>query len=212
MKKPVLIGAAAGAALLLAVGGAAFAAGGSPTSGFSFVGDLASHLGISQTTLQSAIQQTELDKVAYLQQSGKITATQGQKMDSAIKSGKPLFGVGERTHPGFRMGLGRAAIAQVATDLGMTPQQLLSDLRGGQTLQEVITAQGKSASTIESELQATLKTTLDQAVANGHLTQTREQTILQNFPSQFQKMLTRTWPAPPSGMSPLPPAPDSSQG
>lgn len=209
MKKPVLIGAVAGAALLFAVGGAAFAAGGSTTSGFSFLGDLASHLGISQTTLKSAVQQTELDKVAYLEQSGRITATQAQNMESAIKSGKAPFGFGRRMHHGMRAGFGRQALSQVATDLGMTPQQLLSDLRGGQTLEQVITAQGKSGATIESELQATLKTRLDQAVANGRLTQSREETILQDFANGFQNMLNRTWPAPPSGMTP---PPDSSQG
>jgi len=209
VKKPVLIGAVAGAALLLAVGGAAFAKGGSTTSGFSFVGDLASHLGISQSTLKSAIQATELDKVAYLEQSGRITSTQAQNMESAIKSGKAPFGLGWRMHGGMRAGFGRQALSQVAADLGLTPQQLLSDLRGGQTLEEVITAQGKSASTIESELQTTLKTRLDQAVASGKLTQSREEAILQDFANGFQNMLTRTWPAPPQGMTP---PFDSSQG
>lgn len=185
--------------------GAAFAAGGSPTSGFSFMGDLASHLGVSPATLDKAIRQTELDRVNYLLDAGKITPAKAQKLERAIAAGRPVLRPGRRMLP---MRLRRGILVHVAKAIGITPKELMTDLRGGKTLEEVITASGKSPGTVEADLASALRARLDRAVASGHLTAAREAKILADFPARFQKLLTRTFPAPPKNMAPnAPPSP-----
>lgn len=187
-----------GAALVLGAGltATAFAAGGtSGTPAFSFMSDLASHLGISTTKLDQAVKSTELDKVNALLKAGTITTSQAQKLEQAIQSGKSHLGGWEMNfgHHGFGH-LMRGGMSDLASVLGLTPQTLMQDLQGGKTLAQIITAQGKTTSEVESQLQNQLKTRLDTLVANGRLTTSQESTILSDFAAHFQNLLNATWP------------------
>ena len=148
--KRTIIGVSA--ALVLVGGGAvAFAASQTttPANTFqSFLDDVASHLGVTPAALQSAIQAAETDQVNQAVQSGKLTQQQASKIESRIQSGqmRPFFFGGRhfamRGPRGFG---GMGLINDAASYLGITPQQLRTQLQAGQTLSQIANAtSGKS--------------------------------------------------------------------
>ncbi len=195
-KRHLVVGALIALPLLLGGGAAAFAASGSSSGtspGTAFIADVASHLGISTSTLQGALQQAEVDRVQQAVKSGKLTSAQATKIEARINSGKlgPGFG---RLGLGFRMRPGsRAAVSAAATYLGVTPQQLRSDLRGGKSLSDVAAAtSGKTVQGLEAAITSALESSLHEAVTAGRLTQQQAQTRGAKLPQLVQQLVTRT--------------------
>jgi pyrroline-5-carboxylate reductase len=92
-------------------------------------------------------------------------------------------------------GGGRGAIkSAVAAYLGLTAQQLRADLKGGETLAQITSAQGKTVSGLEQSIEAAIKTRLDQAVTAGRLTSQREQQILSLLPARLDKLVNVSHP------------------
>lgn len=71
--------------------------------------------------------------------------------------------------------------AQIAQGLKLTPLQLLADLRAGQTLSQIATAQGLSTAQLQALIGSTLQTTLQPKVASGDFTQKQVDTAMQRF-------------------------------
>jgi len=144
------------AAALLAVGAGVFAAGApaAPSANMSgFWSAVASKVGVSATALESAVQ-----AVARQDHVPGTYRWAGHEM----RHGRP---------PAARGGFLKAA----AGYLGVTPQQLIADLRGGQSLSQIATANGKTQAGLEAALSA-------QAT--------------QDINAVVQRMWTRTLPAP----------------
>ncbi|MDA8345467.1 MAG: hypothetical protein M0Z66_08285 [Thermaerobacter sp.] len=196
-RKNLLIGTLVALPLLVGGGVAAFAASGT-ASGTSpaaaFIADVASHLGISTSTLQNAVQQAELDRVQQEVTAGKLTSAQATKIEASIKAGKmgAGFGMMSGRRPHMMMD-GRGAMQAAATYLGLTQQQLMTDLQGGKSLSTLTTSTtGKTVQGLEAAITAAMQTALQQAVTNGRMTQqqsTQAQSHLQQFVQQF---VTRT--------------------
>ena len=90
---------------------------------------------------------------------------------------------------------GRGAIANaIATDLGITRQQLRSDLAGGQTLAELATANGTSVNGLEQAILGAAQSRLDQAVAAGLLTSQNEQAVLSRVSARIGTLVNVTHP------------------
>ena len=87
-------------------------------------------------------------------------------------------------HAGHAGGLDAAA-----TYLGLTVDQLRTQLAAGKSLADVATAQGKSVSGLVDALVADLKTHLDRAVSAGRLTGAQESTILADATSRITTMV-----------------------
>lgn len=200
-RKHLLIGALIALPLLAGGGVAAVAASGS-ASGTSpaatFLADLASHLGISTSTLQSAVQQSEIDQVEAQLKAGKLTQAQATKIETQIKSGDVGRGFGMMGGPHGRRGFmagGNAAMQAAATYLGLTQQQLMTDLQGGKSLSSLATASsGKSVSGLEAAITAAIQQSLQQAVSQGKLTQAQATTQESNLQTFVQQFVTRTGP------------------
>lgn len=111
------------------------------------------------------------------------------------------FGPGHHGHHGY----GFVAMSDLATYLKLTPAQLQSDLRSGQSLATIATAQGFTQSELIAELQSLISTRLSAAVTAGRMTQAqataREQTLDANLPTLIAK--TGGW-GPPAGMGRMP--------
>ncbi len=193
-RKHLLIGALIGVPILLGGGAMAFAASGgtagSPAQ--TFIADVASHLGISTGTLESAMQQARLDQVQQMLGQGKITSAQATQMENAIKSGKLGFGrgFGGMRGPGGRMmGGGPGAMQAAATYLGLTPAQLRTDIRSGKSLTDIASStSGKTVQGLEAAITTAMQQELEKAVSAGKLTQsqaTARQQQLQTFVQQF---------------------------
>jgi hypothetical protein len=80
--------------------------------------------------------------------------------------------------------------AAVAGALGVSPQELVTDLRNGQTLTQIATANGKPVSGLEQAIMTGAKARLDQAVAAGHLSGQAEQTILTRLSGRLDTLVT----------------------
>jgi hypothetical protein len=84
--------------------------------------------------------------------------------------------------------------AAIASYLGLTQEELRTQLESGKTLAQIATAQGKSVSGLEDVMYAEAKSRLDQAVADGKLTAAQEQTMLEGLRSHLDDIVNHTGP------------------
>jgi 3-hydroxyacyl-CoA dehydrogenase len=169
-----------------------------PTQNLSqtFLGNLASTLNISQSTLTGDIQTAETQTVNQAVSNGQLTQTQATKILSRISKGNFQFlGFGARKGGGVFM-----TLKPLATTLGMTPQAVISALRGGQTVAALASAKGTTVAALQSAILSSVQTQLSQSVTNGKLTQAQESQILQsinsgNWVTQLQNIGQHQHPA-----------------
>ncbi|MGN6378214.1 MAG: hypothetical protein ACTHNU_04625 [Gaiellales bacterium] len=201
-----LVGAVA---CLGVTGGAAYAAVHSEQGSArqAVLTDAAHRLGVTPTALKNALQQAAIDQVKNALADGKLTKAQADAIIAHIKSGQmagpPMFahGFGFQEH---RFGVGRPPVFgdqfgrggmfdAAATYLKLSPHALFQQLRSGKTLAQVATAQGKPVSGLEDAMAAAMKSRLDQAVKDGHLTATQEKTILAHVKTMVDDIVNGTF-------------------
>jgi hypothetical protein len=176
--------AAAVAAAAIAGGGAAVAATQlrSPSEeSQAIVNDAAAQLGVQPQALSNALKKALENRVDAAVADGRLTKAQGGALKQRIESGQaPLFmGPGFGGHGPFDHHLGDLDAA--ASYLGLTEDQLRTQLRSGKTLADVARAQGKSVDGLVDALVAAAKQHLDEAVADGRLTKAQEDQILSDL-------------------------------
>lgn len=209
--KRLLIGALVALPLIAGGAVAAFAAGTQAASSpaATFIGDVASHLGIQTSTLTDAIEQARLDELQSLVSSGKLSQAQASAIEQRIKSGKLGKGFGFGFGPGHgrhfggpRAGGPQVMVQAAAGYLGLSAQTIQQDLRGGQTLAALATAQGKTVQGLENAITAAMTAKLQQAVTAGKMTQaqaTTRQSRLQTMVQRFVNGQRPSFGPPPSG-------------
>lgn len=198
--RPWLAGGAIGIALAaVLLGGGALAQSGTDESGLeqTFLDRLAGKLGMTTDDLRTTIQQTQVEVVDEAVANGQLTEEQGTELRDRIQSGDGLF----RLMPG-RHGLGGFGfrdlginLGTIATKLGMTTDELRTQLESGSTLSDIITAKGSTVEAIVTALVADAQTPLDDAVANGDLTRAQADQILANLPDRLTQMIENGLPA-----------------
>jgi hypothetical protein len=106
---------------------------------------------------------------------------------------------------GGRGGAAGPASTAVASYLGLTAEELGSDLAAGKTLADLAAAQGKPVSGLEAAILTDAKTQLDAAVAAGTLTTAQESTMLSDLQSHLDDIVDGSRPPGESpGGPPLP--------
>jgi hypothetical protein len=191
---------AAGAAALLAVGGAggAIAATKIGTPGeenTKILDDAAKELGVTSDQLSAALKKALKNRVDEAVAAGRLTEADGKALKQRIDSsdypllfggprffGKPGFGFGERHALGFG---GFLQLDAAASYLGLTPAQLRTELRSGSTLAEVAKEKGKSVDGLVKALVAAAKEDLDAAVKAGKLTRSQADSIVEGLDERF---------------------------
>lgn len=179
------------------LGGTALAT--SSSGGNSFFDDVAHRLGVSPAKLHSAVNGALADRLDQLVKQGKLTRAQANEILKHAKANGgafPFGGFGDFGHHrfggpghfGFHHGFGPGPflgpgpmggpLASVAKYLGVSNEELIKDLRSGKTLAAIAKAQGKSVSGLESAMVAPIKSHLDSAVKDGHMTKAQEQQAL----------------------------------
>ncbi|GMA65760.1 hypothetical protein NZD89_28515 (plasmid) [Alicyclobacillus fastidiosus] len=172
---------------------------------------IAQNQGISEQTLVSDIESAETSQLNQAVQNGKLTSAQEQNILSNLDS--HVQQMVEHTG-GFQKGNGKwsgatsgtkgswskgsssdagqqSQLSNLSSILGISQSTLQSDLQSGQSILDIAQNQGISEQTLETDLTNNLQTQLDQAVSNGKLTSTQEQTILNNFSSRIGQMLAQ---------------------
>lgn len=178
-KTKIVAGAVAAAAI--AGGGAAVGATQlrSPSEeSQAVVNDAAAQLGVQPQALSNALKKALENRVDAAVADGRLTKEQGDVLKQRIESGQaPLFGLGGGPG-GHDRGGHFGDLDAAASYLGLTEDQLRTQLQSGKTLADVAKAQGKSVDGLIDALVAATKKDLDEAVADGRLTQAQADQIL----------------------------------
>jgi hypothetical protein len=203
-KRVVVIGAAVAVVAGGTVGGALAASGTfDPAQQRQlFLNDAAGRLGVSSAKLDAALKAAAIDRVDAALAAGQITQAQADAMKAAIDAGKlPLgFGGGFGSRGGLHAGFhGGDVLDAAATYLGLTADQLRTQLESGKSLADVAKAQGKSVSGLEQAIVSAVQARLDQAVADGRLTGDQRDQILSDLKARIDDFVNRTPSAPPEG-------------
>jgi hypothetical protein len=176
------------------LGGTALAT--SSSGGNSFFDDVAHRLGVSPAKLRSAVNGALADRLDQLVKQGELTRAQADAILKRAKAHGGAFPFGDfgrrfggpghfgfRHHgfgpgPFFMPGPVGGPLAGAAKYLGVSTEELIKDLRSGKTLAAIAKAKGKSVSGLESAMVAPIKSHLDSAVEDGHMTKSQEQQAL----------------------------------
>jgi polyhydroxyalkanoate synthesis regulator phasin len=184
---------AAGAAALLAVAGAGGAIAATQISPEqerqAFLDDAAEELGVSADELASALRSALENRVDDAVEAGRLTEEQGEALKERIRSGDfPLFGFGHG--PGmFEHHVDFPGFEAAASYLGVSEDQLRTELEDGNTLADVAREHGKSVDGLVDVLVAGAKKHLDEAVADGRLTREHADEMLSHLEEGIRAMV-----------------------
>lgn len=186
-KQLAIVGLSAG---LVAGGAAGFAF----TSGTGFAGAQA-----TTTTAPSDSTEAETGRpdpgtrlaeiLAPLVTDGTLTQAQADKVVETLKAAGPMGGRGHG-HMGHR----REGLDAAATALGMTAEELRTELRSGSTLAEVAEAKGVDIKKVIDAMVAEVSEELDEAVAAGRMTQEQADERLADATERISDHVNRSGP------------------
>jgi polyhydroxyalkanoate synthesis regulator phasin len=114
------------------------------------------------------------DALSGLVDDGTITQDQADAVEDALGDARPDHGF---RHPGFLFGPG-GNLSTLAESLGIDEDELRSELQDGKTIAEIAEEQGVDVQDVIDDIVAAQRERLDEAVADGDLTQDEADEIL----------------------------------
>ncbi|HKA25866.1 MAG TPA: hypothetical protein VKD88_00710 [Gaiellaceae bacterium] len=194
LKPKVVAGAVAG--LAVAGGGGAYAATqlGSPSQeNQAVLNDAAKQLGVQPSALTAALKKALENRVDAAVAAGRLTKAQGDELKQRIESGDgPLFvgpGFGHHERGGMFGGLDAAA-----SYLGLSEDQLHTQLQNGESLADIAKAKGKSVDGLINAIVDDAKAKLDDAVSSGRLTRSQADSILAGLKEHVTNLVNGKMP------------------
>ena len=193
MRRLSAIAAAVAAVAVLGIAAAGASAAGSPT----LADDVAARLGIAPEKLRQAFEDAITARIDAAVKAGKLTPQQGANLKERLAVAK---GLGLRLrgrlamkHPALVRGIHARVhrLGPATKYLGITPQELRSELRAGKSLAQIARAHGKTVEGLVDAVVAPARARLDAAVANGHLTQQRADEVLARLTDSVGKVVQR---------------------
>ncbi len=135
------------------------------------IDDAAGQLGVESSALSAALKQALKNRLDAAVEAGRLTKTQANELKNRIDSGDglPLFGGPGPGHFDRPFGHFRDLEA-AATYLGLTEADLRAQLQD-KTLAEIAKDRGKSVDGLVQALVTSAQKAIDEAVADGRLTQ-----------------------------------------
>lgn len=185
----------------------------SPFSTADFFARLAAKLGLDTGRVQTAAKDAQKELIDEAAQAGRLPTEAASRLKERVDAGELVLPHGPGK-PGFgRGGFGRGGFGvdgpALATWLGITPEQLQTELHAGagQSLAQIAQAHGKSREALITFLTDQVKTRLDQAVTNGRLTRQPADEQLARFQQTAGQIVDHVHPTGgPRGPRPAPPA------
>ncbi len=179
-----------------AVGVVALAQEGSTTSSGWSLRDkmheaIASILGVSVDKYEAAITEAKDTVLAQAVTDGWLTQEQADKLAERMDQIPPEDGMGLPFH-GMRGGWdmrGSSLFSVAAEKLGLTVQELMTELQSGKSIADVAAEKGVDTQTIADAYIAQVKEQLDTAVADGRITQKQADLQLENITAQVTTQL-----------------------
>jgi hypothetical protein len=177
----------------------------------AFQAALAGRLGVSTEQLKEAQKLARIDVIKQAVADGKLDQARADRMIESIQNGagmmqpgqRPGQGQGQQGGPGQRgqqgqrpgpgaPGMNQGGPQQIADILGMTPQELRTEMQAGKSLAQVAEAKGISRDTLKAKLLEAHKTRIDAAVAAGKLTAEQAQKMTERANAHIDQLLDRT--------------------
>jgi hypothetical protein len=171
----------------------------------AYLNALASRLGLTTDQLSEVMKQARIDLVNQAVAEGRLDQERANRMIQAIQSGQGPGqpGQGQRgqrpERPGQRgqqgpgqgqRGPGMPAAGQAVADLlGLTPQELRTELQAGKSLAQVAEAKGVSRDALKAKILETQKARLDAAVAAGRMTAEQAEQASARMSANVDRML-----------------------
>jgi hypothetical protein len=146
-----------------------------------FMKHFAVEIGKTQAQINSAFQKAIADTLADEVKSGQITQAQADAIKAKLANQTPCTLPSMRKPGGDKTAIGaymQQYLAAAAAALGISQTQLTTDLKSGQSLSQIATAQHVSEADFRTKLIAGLKPALDQAVTDKKITSAQEQAII----------------------------------
>ena len=126
--------------------------------------------------------------VAYVN-AGTGSSNAGNAVAATFSKMKDAFG------RGFKLGAKTDMDAQIATFLGITQDQLRTELQSGKTLAAIATEHGKTEDALMQFIVEKEKAALDTALKNGTITQTQYDNMVANLEAKVKERVEETLPA-----------------
>ena len=181
----------------LALGATAASAADRP----SLVDQVAARLGVTPEQLRAAFKATLTARVDAAVAAGTLTPEQAARLKQRIADAK---GIGLGARQAFakhrkalvqRIGARGRGLGLAAAYLGLTREQLRTELKSGKSLAQIATAKGKTTSGLVAAMLAPVKERLAKAVESKRLTQQRADEILKRLTERVTQGVQRTRPA-----------------
>jgi polyhydroxyalkanoate synthesis regulator phasin len=148
-----------------------------------YLQDLAKRLGVSVSTLQQDKLSAREDVLAQMVKDGKLTQSQATAIQQRLQSKQACTGKGNSAGRGIVLNSLKQYLpnveSQVAQGLKLTSSQLTADLKNGQSLNQIATAQGVSSTQLHTIVLNAVQSAVNQAVKDGNLTQAQATTFMQ---------------------------------
>jgi polyhydroxyalkanoate synthesis regulator phasin len=164
----------------------------------AYLNALAGRLGVTTDQLSAAMKQARIDLINQAVAEGKLDQERANRMIQAIQSGQGPGqpGMGQRGQQGPGHGLRGPGVPPggqaVADLLGLTPEQLRTELQSGKSLAQIAEAKGVSRDTLKAKILETQKARLDAAVAAGRMTAEQAQQASARLSANIDRMLDAT--------------------
>jgi polyhydroxyalkanoate synthesis regulator phasin len=157
----------------------------------SFLAKVAAKLGVSEDKLKTAVDEAYNETIDEQVAAGKLTQDHADRLKERGFDLAPTFG----PRPGMRLMIGGTEVMKSAADvLGLTPEELMTQLRDGKSLAEVATAQGVGVDKLKADLLAQVKTELDTAVSDGKITQSQADEMYSRTGNNIDTIINATGP------------------
>lgn len=158
---------------------------------------LANALGVTVEEYDAAVDKAQEEVVDEALSEGWLTEDQAEmlqwRMDQAPGLRMPGPGKGHGML-GRGMGIGGDNLLSVAADeLGMSVTELLAELQDGQSIADVAAAQGADSQAIVDSYLAALQEDMDEAVAEGRITQNQADHMLQQAEERATNQVENIW-------------------
>ena len=149
--------------------------------------------GKSVDGLESALLNALRSKVEAAKAAGKIDAARADRLlQRAPQLVERLVNATPRARAPRARGARGGLLKAAGTYLGVTPQQLVTELRAGKSLAQVATAKSKSVDGLKQALLAAVKQKVEAAVAAGRLDAARAQQLLERAPAHIARLVNRS--------------------
>lgn len=197
------IGVLGGAVWMSATSTGAQEAGDAPAAnaqGTPFLDRVAEKLGVEPSVLQQAVRDAGLEALDEAVAAGRIGDERAAKIRERIESGEG-FGLGAlkkvREHRQERKAHVRGAIIDSAANaIGITSDELRTQLKAGASIADVAAAEGVSINDVKAALTADAAARAADAVAAGKIDQARADKLMATFAERLDDIVNKKRAAP----------------